>query len=252
MGVVDVIGRRVQPNVPQPNVSEGESPGSLGGCELLVLGSAAPGWLLAATAPRAVQVLADQNAVERCLALGARRLNGTAVGIVFSGDGARAFAHLGVVEELRAAEVRIDRVAGASMGALVAGAVATELTDAEMYDAFRRYFVDRNPSGDYTVPVYSLIRGRRTRRLLEDAFGKIRVEQLPLRFFCVSSDLNSRSLVVHRDRSTRRGDLRQSCDPGRLPADPGARRTAPRGRWRARQPTGRDDGERRRGTGDRG
>ena len=196
------------------------SPGSLGGCELLVLGSEAPGWLLAATAPRAVQVLADQNAVERCLALGARRLNGTAVGIVFSGGGARAFAHLGVVEELRAAGVRIDRVGGASMGALVAGAVATELTDAEIYDAFRRYFVDRNPSGDYTVPVYSLIRGRRTRRLLEDAFGKIRIEQLPLRFFCVSSDLNSRSLVVHRTGRLDEAIFASLAIPGVFPPIP--------------------------------
>jgi NTE family protein len=106
--------------------------------------------------------------------------------------------HLGVIEELRAAGARIDRIAGASMGALIAGAVAQDLDDAAIYEAAHRNFVAQNPSGDYTVPLYSLVRGRRTQRLLAEAFGTTRIEQLPLRFFCVSTDLNTRSLVVRR------------------------------------------------------
>ena len=41
----------------------------------------------------------------------ARRLSGTSVGIVLSGGGARAFSHIGVLEELTAAGVTIDRIA---------------------------------------------------------------------------------------------------------------------------------------------
>ena len=49
----------------------------------------------------------------------ARRLSGTSTGIVLSGGGARAFAHIGVLEELTAAGMTVDRIAGVSMGAFI-------------------------------------------------------------------------------------------------------------------------------------
>ncbi len=171
---------------------------SLRGCELLVLGNVVPNSLIGRLEPSAVQTLPGEAAVERCIALSARRLAGRAVGLVLSGGGARAFAHLGVIQELRAAGVEIDRVAGVSMGALIAGGVGAGMDDKTMYGHCHRFFLEQNPSGDYTVPAYSLIRGRRTRRLLGEAFGSTAIEQLPLRFFCLSADLNSRSPVVHR------------------------------------------------------
>lgn len=193
---------------------------ALRGCELLFLGGSTPGSLLSTILPRAVQTLADENAMRRCLALRARRLNGRAVGIVFSGGGARAFAHLGVIEELRAAGVQIDRVAGASMGALVAGTLAQEMDDAAMYDVFHRNFIEQNPSRDYTLPAYSMIRGRKTYRQLGETFGATRIEALPLRFFCVSADLNSRSLVVHRIGSLRDAIFASLAIPGVFPPIP--------------------------------
>ncbi len=48
----------------------------------------------------------------------ARRLTGNSLGIVFSGGGARAFSHIGVLEELEAAGVVIDRVARRQHGGL--------------------------------------------------------------------------------------------------------------------------------------
>jgi NTE family protein len=84
------------------------------------------------------------------------------------------------------------------MGALVAGAVAAEWDDDTMFQRFRQYFVEHNPTGDYTLPAFSLIRGLRTRRLLAEAFGDTTIEGLPMRFFCLSTDLNSRASVIHR------------------------------------------------------
>lgn len=49
----------------------------------------------------------------------ARRLTGHSTGIVLSGGGARAFSHIGALEELLAAGLKIDRVAGVSMGAYI-------------------------------------------------------------------------------------------------------------------------------------
>ena len=46
------------------------------------------------------------------------------MGVVFSGGGARAYAHIGVVKAMRELGIPIDFAGGASMGAVVAGCVA--------------------------------------------------------------------------------------------------------------------------------
>ena len=58
--------------------------------------------------------------------------------------------------------------------------------------------MERNPIGDYTLPLAALVRGRRAQSMLQRLFGDRRIEELPLEFFCVSSDLVSSELVVHR------------------------------------------------------
>jgi len=171
---------------------------ALRGCELLVLGPSVSDAVLDQLQPREVQVVraAAQNvpAIEAC----ARRLAGRAVGIVLSGGGARALAHVGVIEVLRDAGLQIDRVAGVSLGSLVAAATAAGFTAQEMYATCKHTFVDTNPSNDFVLPAYSLIRGAKTRRFVREAFGERRIEELPLRFFCLSCDLVAREAVVHR------------------------------------------------------
>jgi NTE family protein len=196
------------------------NPAALEECELLVVGSSAEEQLVRAIRPRTVQTLPDDAALPRCVSMIARRIGDRAVGLVLSGGGARALAHLGVIEELRAAGVRVDRVAGASMGAVVAATIASGMDGAAMYDRFRRYFVERNPSGDYTLPAYSLMRGRRTYRLLDEVFGTTRIEELPLRFYCVSADLNSRTAVIHRSGPVRDALFAGLSIPGVFPPVP--------------------------------
>ena len=80
---------------------------------------------------------------------------------MLSGGGARAFAHIGVLEELTAAGVTIDRVAGVSMGAVI-GALFAMGHDAEEIDAICfDEWVQRRPLRDFTIPRHSLIRGER-------------------------------------------------------------------------------------------
>jgi predicted acylesterase/phospholipase RssA len=171
---------------------------ALHGCELLVLGPGVAGIVQDALQPREVQVIVDASRRQAALEATARRFAARSLGIVFSGGGARALAHLGVLEELQAAGLRFDRTAGVSLGSLVAVAAAAGFTPEDAYDAFERNFVDTNPSNDFVPPAYSLIRGTKTRRLLHDAFGDQRIEELPLRFFCLSCDLVARKAVVHR------------------------------------------------------
>ena len=169
----------------------------LEGCELMILDAPLDAELLA-VAPREVQVIRGETALEDAIGATARRLGGRAVGLVLSGGGARAFAHLGVLEELEKAGIAIDRYAGVSLGALISGVAAGGAGSGEMIELGQRFFLDSNPSSDYTIPLYSLIRGVKTRRRLQEGFGDRRIEELARRWFCVSSDLVARELVVHR------------------------------------------------------
>ncbi len=169
----------------------------LEGCELLVLDAPLAHALLA-IAPHEVQVVHGESALRDAIDATARRLSGRAVGLVLSGGGARAFAHIGVLDELEKAGITIDRYAGVSLGALISGVAAGGADSGEMIEWARRFFVDSNPSSDYTIPAYSLIRGSKTRRRLEEFFGERRIEDLSRRWFCVSADLVARELIVHR------------------------------------------------------
>jgi EmrB/QacA subfamily drug resistance transporter len=128
----------------------------------------------------------------------ARRLSGTSVGIVLSGGGARAFSHIGVLEELTAAGVTIDRVVGVSMGAVI-GALFAMGRDADEMDAICfDEWVQRRPLNDYTVPRHSLIRGERFISMLHRTFGTSLIEELPRSFMCGSAELRSGRLEIAR------------------------------------------------------
>jgi NTE family protein len=128
----------------------------------------------------------------------ARRLTGRAPGIVLSGGGARAFAHLGALDVLLEAGMLVDRVGGVSMGAFIGGLLAaghdSAAIDACCYDEWVR----RNPINDYTLPRASLIKGHKVEAMLERAFGDARLEELARSFYCVSTNLRGGSLVIDR------------------------------------------------------
>ena len=175
-----------------------ERSADLEGCELLVSGELLRGDVLTALRPREVHVRKDRVALLDTTDALARRLAGRSLGLVLSGGGARAFAHLGVVEEFRDAGLRFDRFAGVSLGSVVAGALAMGFDYQTIYEGFVENFVDQNPSNDYTLPAIALLRGRKARQILEDAFGDTNIEDLPASFFCLSCDLVARKTVVHR------------------------------------------------------
>ncbi len=147
----------------------------------------------------------------------ARVLTGRGVGLVLSGGGARGFAHIGIVKALREAGIPVDLVGGTSMGAILGAGVALRWSIDELTERFRRAFVDSRPLRDYTLPFVSLVAGRKVSTRLYDAFGDLAIEDLPLDFFCVSSNLTSGQTMVHR-RGTLWRWLRASVAvPGVLP-----------------------------------
>jgi NTE family protein len=147
----------------------------------------------------------------------ARILTGRGVGLVLSGGGARGFAHIGIVKALREADIPIDLVGGTSMGAILGAGVSLCWTIDELTDRFREAFVDGKPLRDYTLPFVSLVSGRKVTRLLQRAFGDVTIEDLPLDFFCVSSNLTTGHSEVHRRGELWRWLRASVAIPGVLP-----------------------------------
>jgi NTE family protein len=168
-------------------------------CDLVAY-DAAPGALggwAAALGPAGSHLIRESE-LGADLARVARRLAGTSVGIVLSGGGARAFSHIGVLDELTAAGVTIDRVAGVSMGAVIGALFAMGHGGDEIDAICFEEWVQRRPLRDFTVPRHSLIRGERFRSMLHRTYGTRLIEELPRSFICGSAELRSRRLEIMR------------------------------------------------------
>lgn len=147
----------------------------------------------------------------------ARVVTGSAVGVVMSGGGARAYAHLGALRALREAGVPIDFVGGSSMGAVIAAGPALGWSQDELEARIRKSFVDTDPLSDITFPMLALTRARKVGRLLENAYGDVDLADLERPFFAVSTNLTTGKIEVHRRGLMRRAMRASIAIPGIMP-----------------------------------
>jgi NTE family protein len=150
----------------------------------------ASAWLDAGPFTRLLHIRDDH---EPDIARLGRTLCGASVGLVLSGGGARAYAHIGAIRALREAGVPIDFLGGASMGAIIAAGVATGWPDEEIVRRIRHAFVDSNPLSDIALPMIAIT------------------------FFCVSSNLTTGTYQLHQRGQLRRALRASSSLPGVMP-----------------------------------
>ncbi len=152
----------------------------------------------------------------------ARLQSRQAVGLVLAGGGARGVAHLGVVRALKERGVEIDCVGGTSMGAVIGALVAADLPVETMTDVSRTAF-STNPTGDINwVPLLSLIRGQRLRKVVQRAAQRVfgcepDVEDLWKNFYCIASNFSQATEQVLRDGPLLKALLASAAIPGALP-----------------------------------
>ncbi len=150
------------------------------------------------------------------------------VGLALGGGGARGVAHLGILSRIEALDIRVDCVAGTSMGALVGGLYASGMSAAELRHlvestdwkalfndtlarqerSFRRKQDDRDALTTVGVGISrtglrvspGMLQGERILALLErSTLGVAAVDdfdELPIPFRAVATDLNSGDAVV--------------------------------------------------------
>ena len=74
-----------------------------------------------------------------------------------------------------------------------------------------------NPLSDFTLPLIALVRGKKVSARLRENFGDVPIEELPMPFFCVSSDLTTGRIHDHRDGMLWRALRASVALPGILP-----------------------------------
>lgn len=111
------------------------------------------------------------------------------ISLVLGSGGARGYAHIGVLHELQARGHEVVAIAGASIGALVGGAFAAgrlaELTEVALGLSKPDLWLMMRP----TLGGAGLIKGDRVMSLLRDVIGDLRIEELPIPYTAVATDL---------------------------------------------------------------
>eukprot|EP00898_Chlorokybus_atmophyticus_P004975 jgi/Chlat1/5479/Chrsp36S05433 len=136
----------------------------------------------------------------------ARYLAGRSVGLVLSGGGSRGLAHLGVIRALEDAGIPIDCVGGTSQGAFMGALYAKFLTSQAMVPKVREFAAKLGSVWhllrDLTLPVLAIFHGTGFTKTIKHALGDTQIEDLWLRYFCVSTNVTKGDIAVHE-----RGDL---------------------------------------------
>jgi NTE family protein len=171
-------------------------------------------WLAAVPASRVLQVRRD-DATD--MARLARVYGARSVGLVLSGGGARAYAHIGAIKALAELGVPIDFVAGTSMGAIIGAGLALGWSIDELEARLQDAFVTSSPLQDISFPIIAMSRGVEVEARLERHFGEVCIGDLWRPFACVATDLTAGGRCVFRSGRLRDALRATLSLPGILP-----------------------------------
>ena len=118
------------------------------------------------------------------------------IALVLSSGGARGLAHIGAIEELEAQGYRITSIAGCSMGALIGGVYA-----AGKLKEFREWMktVDRKKMlelTDFSLSLNHIVKGSRIIEAIMEFVPDVPIEDLPIPYCAVATDLKTGHEVV--------------------------------------------------------
>jgi NTE family protein len=116
---------------------------------------------------------------------------GPMIGLVLGSGAARGFAHIGVIRALQAHGIVPDIIVGTSMGALVGGCYATDQLDT--LEAWARSLTMRRVIGylDVSIGGSGIINGARLASQLEKSIGPKTIEDLPIRFAAIATEVGT-------------------------------------------------------------
>lgn len=132
------------------------------------------------------------------------------VSLVLGSGGARGYAHIGVIRALEERDYQIKGIAGCSMGALVGGFYAAGKLDA-LEDWIRSLnYLEVLKLVDITLLSDGAIRGDRVFGRVAELLDGANIEDLPLDYTAVATDLTNQKEVWFSDGSLEHA-IRASC-----------------------------------------
>lgn len=118
------------------------------------------------------------------------------ISLVLSSGGSRGLAHIGVINELCKQGFQITSVSGSSIGAIIGGLYA--MGKLEDYTNWVSSFNKRDVWGfmDFTLTTYGLLKGERVFDKMKDFIPDMNIEDMPIPFAAVATDIINEKEVV--------------------------------------------------------
>lgn len=137
------------------------------------------------------------------------------IGLALSGGGILGMAHLGLLKELESNKIKIDMIAGTSIGAMAGGLYAAG--GAEKIEEFLELFEKRRSSSKQVLSFLSDNFLEIAKKTLTECLGDATFADLKTKFICTATDLSDGSLSI-LDKGGVVDAIMASCAyPGLLP-----------------------------------
>lgn len=117
------------------------------------------------------------------------------VSLVLGSGGARGLAHIGIINWLKEHDYEIQSIAGSSMGALIGGIYATGQLETYSNWVSQLEKIDVLRLLDFSFGEGGLIKGERIMNALRKLIGRYNIEDLPLSFTAVATDLDNQKEI---------------------------------------------------------
>lgn len=117
------------------------------------------------------------------------------VALVLGSGGARGYAHIGIIDELKARGHEIVAISGTSMGALVGGLEAVGKLNEFAQWATNLTHLDVWRKFDFTLTGAGLLKAEKIFGEMNPLFGDARIEDLPIPFTAVAADITAQREV---------------------------------------------------------
>jgi NTE family protein len=134
------------------------------------------------------------------------------IGLVLGGGAAKGFAHVGVIKALESQGVKVDLLAGTSVGSMVAALYAAGNDGFQL----QRISLDMKESmvSDWSLPNRGFLRGEALQEFVNKAVQNRPIEKLDRKLAIVATDLDSGRMIVFERGDTGMAVRASSSVPG--------------------------------------
>ena len=116
-------------------------------------------------------------------------MNKKTISLVLGSGGARGYAHIGVIEELLEHGYEIKSISGSSMGAMIGALYACGKLEVFKEWVLSLDLMDTVKLLDFSFGKRGIIQGDKVFLVLEEMIGDITIEELPISYTAVATDI---------------------------------------------------------------